>query len=185
MGVDSRFRTASALKSSYKDGMTKSRIKKGHIKILEARTLRGTQISSLPSFCHIECFHARSKISFFEPNPPPHCGLSMSKVGIFCFIFQTDWRTVKTPNAVKIQFAAKVNCATRSLFPLTFCYVNSLLLPQPHFLRGWNSLLRTKASNLTWKRPDSTKGTRKTLFWFWNAAGCFHTVWKIRNFSAT
>ena len=159
MGVDSRFRTASALKSNYKDGMKKSRIKKGHIKIVEARTRRRNSNFEPAKLLLARFFFMLDRRSLFEPNPPTHCGLSMSKVGIFCFIFQTDWRTVKTPNAVKIQFAAKVNCATRSLFPLTFCYVNSLLLPQPHFLRGWNSLLRTKASNLTWKRPASTKGT--------------------------
>ena len=159
MGVDSRFRTASALKSNYKDGMKKSRIKKGAHK-----NRRGSnpppefEFRAYQTFAG-SIFFMLDRRSLFEPNPPPHFGLSMSKVGIFCFIFQTDWRTVKTPNVVKIQFAAKVNCATRSLFPLTFCYVNSLLLPQPHFLRGWNSLLRTKASNLTWKRPASTKGT--------------------------
>ena len=158
MGVDSRFRTASALKSNYKDEMKKSRIEKGHIKIVEARTRRRNSNFEPTKLFWLD-FFMLNRLSLFEPNPPPHCGLSMSKVGIFCFIFQTDWRTVKTPNVVKIQFAERVNCATRSPFPLTFCYVSSLHLPQPHFLRGWNSLLRTKASNLTWKRPASTKGT--------------------------
>ena len=64
MGVDSRFRTASALKSNYKDGMKKSRIKKGHIKIVEARTRRRNSNFEPTKLFWLDFFHARSTIPF-------------------------------------------------------------------------------------------------------------------------